>query len=904
MFLEHILQWNVLLMASSNGTEIGILGTSESGEIPRWTQYNLIDEGRAELPLTADNQDTFPTGLVLETGSTHQIMIGENKIPVMPMLHILSTHGLLLSFNILNFQPTRVDICSPPQSLADKSALSQFKMSPIGMKAPAATPPRAPPTVQPDNLRNILSTPSTGGFQSNANISFAIPDTGATSTPAKQPTEIQPSFAFKPTAKVDIPPVVESIQASPIVKTNMGPKDLFKASPAPAPTIAIKSEPSEPFITIKPAAKPTTQSQKQKQPTSLTNSENDKILQEMLKQEVYSFHDEINAVLQRSRSLRIDICGKDELSTLIRNIDEMQGILLQANESVDSMKSDVQSLHLTLYEMLAMLSESQAKLRDFNSSNASDGNMAATQMHRRLITKLQTIFMQTQTRYEAFSKQLDANWSAHIQKQRENDKARMKIPTMEHVYQTIRKQQQILMREREQIKKIKGKIGTKAAAPEQKIVYSYSNSDNLKMNTLINSVLSLSIRDQMKTERKALDTNKLDALRELTLKKRQMNYVKPTRPVRNDLSSKFIIDKRLAYEQQRMKQKAQSNVVIPKEIAPQTVAVPKEPMQKVQASKVNTATTNFGKVLLETPPRQKAFKNDPIPTTTFTLPTNDAPKKIDFTAALSKPATAPAPVAVDLKTTGSIAHSTAGSAKPFSFQFSGATPSVTPSPSTVTPAVAPAGESLLHKPKTIAFNLAKTAGETTAPSIAAVPKTAFGSQNLSFGSLPAKDNVAKPAVQAPPVVSSSPAIVKALTSSPVTSQPQTPIAAQVVAQKASEPKVSPFTVQTQTPTKVDPPKTNLFGSLSASSTPTSAPFGSTASAAPAINSFSFALGGASSPASTAITTSAQTTPNQTQSTAQAPPTTAANQSPFSFSTANKTTRYISTHISYLIYFNA
>lgn len=85
-------------------------------------------------------------------------------------------------------------------------------------------------------------------------------------------------------------------------------------------------------------------------------------------QEITAFNDEVMAVIKRSRSIQINICGKDELSSLIKGIDEMQGIITQANESVDSMKTDVQSLHLTLYEMLAMLAESQAKLRDFNNS--------------------------------------------------------------------------------------------------------------------------------------------------------------------------------------------------------------------------------------------------------------------------------------------------------------------------------------------------------------------------------------------------------------------------------------------------------------------------------------------------------------------------------------------------------
>lgn len=113
-----------------------------------------MDEARAELPLTAEKQDTFPVGLALEIGSTHKLVIGkykkknifcilnfielfvlgENEIPVMPMLHILSTHGFLLSFDLLNFQPTRVDICSPPQNIADQSGLQQFQMRTIDTK--------------------------------------------------------------------------------------------------------------------------------------------------------------------------------------------------------------------------------------------------------------------------------------------------------------------------------------------------------------------------------------------------------------------------------------------------------------------------------------------------------------------------------------------------------------------------------------------------------------------------------------------------------------------------------------------------------------------------------------------------------------------------------------------------
>lgn len=39
-----------------------------------------MDEARAELPITADKQDSFPIGLSLDTGSTHQLVIGNNNL--------------------------------------------------------------------------------------------------------------------------------------------------------------------------------------------------------------------------------------------------------------------------------------------------------------------------------------------------------------------------------------------------------------------------------------------------------------------------------------------------------------------------------------------------------------------------------------------------------------------------------------------------------------------------------------------------------------------------------------------------------------------------------------------------------------------------------------------------------
>lgn len=103
------------------------MGTIESGETPKWIQYTMLDEARAELPLSSNKQETYPVGVALDTGSTHQMVVGEVQMPVMPMLHLLSTNGILVTFNILNTRQQCTSICSPPQPLADTSGLHHFK---------------------------------------------------------------------------------------------------------------------------------------------------------------------------------------------------------------------------------------------------------------------------------------------------------------------------------------------------------------------------------------------------------------------------------------------------------------------------------------------------------------------------------------------------------------------------------------------------------------------------------------------------------------------------------------------------------------------------------------------------------------------------------------------------------
>lgn len=131
-----------MLVVSANAAEVGVLGTTDTGDNPMWKQYLMLDAERAELPLTKEKKEQFPLGIDVDTAATHHLVIDENQIPVMAMLHMLSTHGLLISFNILNMTANCPTISSPPQLVPDSSGLNSFTIAVPSANAANTSPPK------------------------------------------------------------------------------------------------------------------------------------------------------------------------------------------------------------------------------------------------------------------------------------------------------------------------------------------------------------------------------------------------------------------------------------------------------------------------------------------------------------------------------------------------------------------------------------------------------------------------------------------------------------------------------------------------------------------------------------------------------------------------------------------
>lgn len=111
-----------MLVASSNSAELAVLGISSSNT---WTQWIISDSSRAELPLSAERQETLPVGLAFDISNINPYPWGESTIAPCPYVLMLSHHGVLCVFDLVNLK-NMPPVCTPPDPVQDLSGLNQF----------------------------------------------------------------------------------------------------------------------------------------------------------------------------------------------------------------------------------------------------------------------------------------------------------------------------------------------------------------------------------------------------------------------------------------------------------------------------------------------------------------------------------------------------------------------------------------------------------------------------------------------------------------------------------------------------------------------------------------------------------------------------------------------------------
>ncbi|CAG9838675.1 unnamed protein product [Diabrotica balteata] len=175
------------MIASSNSMELGLLGAVSEF----WTQWNVPDFARAELPLGSDKQETLPVGMALDISNTKPLPWGEGIKPPCPYLLLLSHTGVLYFYNLVNLKEGIPSINSPPDIIADNSGLAQFVLETQQTEVPG-TPPKS----QPFSFGNVGQPVAVAQPLIPAAPAKVIPQTSQPSFDIIKPIVTQPTPPF------------------------------------------------------------------------------------------------------------------------------------------------------------------------------------------------------------------------------------------------------------------------------------------------------------------------------------------------------------------------------------------------------------------------------------------------------------------------------------------------------------------------------------------------------------------------------------------------------------------------------------------------------------------------------------------------------------------------------------
>ncbi|CRL05063.1 CLUMA_CG018223, isoform A [Clunio marinus] len=541
IYIQHIMQWNILIVASANAIDISFLRITQTGDLPIWSQEFPNDAYPAELPLTPNTSETFPMSLELDIGCTGRLLQEDmSSYPVMPMLHIMSTYGVLCSFYILNTTPEYVDICSPPRPL-NPATLSLFQVPQLS-------------STTPDQFQKneILKTPVKADAMFTKPIGHSTP-TVPKIMPMTTSNMNLPILAAAPivattTPKLNISSVFQNVTAPAINLTSSLAMTTTTAPPPPPATTTSVYKPPSALITLPQTMQIQPQVNLQQKPdinvsAHVSTAEDDQIYNRMIQDEIQAFELELKSVMERSRSLKTNIGTREESAEMRKNLEALEELNKEATENIGSLRNDVQLTRLGLTEMFSMFYEAQAKLDQATNEKSlfMNSNQIQDRKTKRAVERLMKEVSQCEMHIQIAVQLMNAQWGDYQDAIKKNKKNRMHNPNLEELYQTLTKQQEIIYRQNDKLNLLKSKLGLRDNFTKQS---PSSSTLNPSFEALSDSMISMSIADQVQSETEKLTVKKIKNLRNL-LANREVVVIKPKRPELLGLNSEIIQEKKL-----------------------------------------------------------------------------------------------------------------------------------------------------------------------------------------------------------------------------------------------------------------------------------------------------------------------------------------------------------------------
>ncbi|KAI9560680.1 putative nuclear pore complex protein Nup214 [Daphnia sinensis] len=415
--------WNVLLASSANAIEIAVLGQTGGGdaEHPEWRQWTLEGEWRAELPLD-ENTETNPMGMAIDTTSQTPISWDDNQtLPPAPILFVLSTHGLLCPFHIIN-QKNATPVNQAPQELSvigERPGRSGIGLKPAPLAA--STPlPSAPKVALPrTNLGERFST-------------FA----GA------------PSLTVPTTAQsVSGPAVLDKVFGNKPLQPSVPSATTAKVASQPAPVVAPVKAEATPVVssTVKVAS----QTMAAEQPNIQASVD---AATAILRDEVVKFVQDLEEFKARSSTLKVTVASEEDKQRLLKLTSDLSAFGVDLVDTTKVQDEEVRGLCTDLVEVAALLED--ARVRHARRKNPRYSHLLKLRPldpgNRRKMDDIERLHIHIEQQLVEASRCLDS-----ISRERTRDNSRkVEIPITQVIYEAIRNNAKVISQLKSRVERI------------------------------------------------------------------------------------------------------------------------------------------------------------------------------------------------------------------------------------------------------------------------------------------------------------------------------------------------------------------------------------------------------------------------------------------------------------------
>ncbi|KAK9879386.1 hypothetical protein WA026_006456 [Henosepilachna vigintioctopunctata] len=510
--------WNILIVASSNSMEVGVLALSGDS----WVQWTLPDSARAELPLDENREETYPLGIAIDTSSVKPVPWGESSLQPTPSLLLLSHQGIMCCFKIINLKEGTAGINSPPENLTDLSGSGIFTTGDITVSKPVLDNSNMPPqNTQPPAVQNISEQSSSKQVQKEIkpiqnmfgmNSVFQNND-GSKQTPQiKFQTQIVDSHSSQRAlipnvsqsvdnasstnlfgGQVTITPAnykelssksMTSTKGSILIKSmNPAPSKLV-TSDVPVTSVFTTTKSTDQHIVSLSTGEPQTQhkviipasvnqvslrnvsSANQPEIEQEKGEDMEKILNHMIQMECAALEKELKIILFRGKNIRINL-DPQIMDIIVNQTRVIDDFIVELIETSESQSSEIHVLKQNTVQSWAWLEEAKSRLREYQSEELSallKSKPLDSVSEKHLYTLIQMEYYLDSQLSQAH-KALDEQWDKFQEYCRKVN--RVQLPTMEAIFQTMVKQNAILQKHDVLLKYIASQIRGKKRIGDQ-----------------------------------------------------------------------------------------------------------------------------------------------------------------------------------------------------------------------------------------------------------------------------------------------------------------------------------------------------------------------------------------------------------------------------------------------------